>query len=183
MYSRRRIIGAGVVSLALFGILTAESCGGNPSPDSDSSYGYASGSKIDVDQHTYLITGEVTGQVNNLTRQVKPAEGSLSGTQYSSGYGTLTGSFTGPIEAGKGFVRLLVTSSNMDIAPVGELTILKTVDTKVTALLPGDVVTFKCRKQYENIAAVKEDQKFNKDEVATWEADFCRLTTGVVQAK
>lgn len=173
------MVGVAALGLALFGILTAESCeAGDPAPDSDSSYKYEGGVTIPVDEHVYTVTGEVSGQINDLSRQVKPATGSV--TAYN---GYASGSFTGPIEAGKGFVRLRITKSDSDIAPVGELTILKTADTKVTALLPGDVVTLKCRKQYENVAAVKEGQKFKAEEAGTYELDYCRLSNPVVQVR
>lgn len=151
-----------------------------PGADSDSSQSYNSDAKVPVDDAVYHITGEVVGQVNNLTRQVKPAEGSLSGFS-SGGYGSMTGSFTGPVEAGKGFVRVRVTRSDVDLAPVSEVAILKTSDTKVTALQPGDVITFACRKQYEAVAAVRDNSSFDQTKVATWELDYCRLANPTVQ--
>jgi len=176
-----------IIGLLLALLLTA--CGpSNPEADSDSSQSYKSGSKIPVDENVYVITGEVIGPVNDVTRQVEPSKGSLSGPSCygSSGcYGGTTGSFTGPIEAGKGFVRLRIQSAkpSTDLAPTGDVTILKTSDTKVTALLPGDVVSLKCRRQYENVAAVKDNESFNADEVAAWELDYCRLATPVIQVK
>lgn len=183
MNRRSKILSASLLGLGLFGVLTAEGCEeSDPAPDSDSSYSYEEGSKIPVDENTYTVTGEVIGQVNALTRQVEPAKGSLSGSQYGS-YGTVSGSFTGPIEAGKGFVRLKVSSSDSDLAKATEAVILKTADTKVTALQPGDVITFSCRAQYENIAAVKEGQKFDQSKVGTWELDYCRLKTPLIQVR
>ena len=58
--------------------------------------------------------------------------------------------------------------------------IFKFTDTKATALLPGDVVEFKCRRQYEAVAPVKDAERFDEDKFSTWEFDFCRLTTGVI---
>lgn len=161
-------------------ILTAGACDSNPTADSDSKQSYGSDAKVDVDEKTYVITGEVVTQVNSLTRQVEPAKGSITGYN-----GYTSGSFTGPVEAGKGFVRLKVSVSNPAApeAPVGEVAIIKTTDTKVTALMAGDVITFKCRRQYENIAAVKDGQKFNKEEVGTWELDYCRLASPVIQVR
>lgn len=166
-------------AFVLAGVLTAGGCEeSDPAPDSDSSYNYADGSKIPVDEKVYTVSGEVTGQVNSATRQVEPAKGSLSAYN-----GYASGTFTGPIEAGKGFVRLKITGSDSNLAPMNELVILKTADTKVSALLSGDVVTFKCRAQYENIAAVKDGQKFEERQVATYELDYCRLETPTVQVR
>lgn len=181
MNRTRKVIGVSLLALGIFGIATAEGCDeGNPAADSDSSYSYKGDTKVDVDETTYVITGEVVREVNSLTRQVSPAKGDVFGY---GGY--VSGSFTGPVEAGKGFVRLKVSVSNPATAdaPVGEVAILKTTDTKVTALLAGDVVTFKCRRQYENIGAVKNDQEFKKAEVGTWELDYCRLGSGIIQVK
>lgn len=179
--NKRKVFASIALALGIFGIATAEGCDeGNPPADSDSSYSYKGDTKVDVDETTYSIKGEVVREVNSLTRQVAPAKGDLFG------YGGYTsGSFTGPVEAGKGFVRLKVSVSQpaTDLAPVGEVAIIKTTDTKVTALMAGDVVVFKCRRQYENIGAVKNDQTFNKDEVATWELDYCRLSTPVIEVK
>lgn len=178
-------------AVALIGLsaVALTGCGGdnnddNPKTDSDSSFSYDDSARVPVDEATYELTGEVVGQVNNLTRQVEPGKGSISGSQYGS-YGTLSGSFTGPIEAGKGFVRLKVSVSKpaTDLAPVGEVAIVKTADTKASALMPGDIVTFKCRRQYENIAAVKDKQEFKESEVGTWELDYCRFETPVLQIK
>jgi hypothetical protein len=178
---KSRVIGSAALALALFGVLTAEGCDeSNPTADSDSAQNYGGDHKVDVDEKTYVITGEVVREVNSLTRQVTPAKGDVFGY---GGY--VSGSFTGPVEAGKGFVRLKVQVSNPSTAeaPVGEVAIIKTTDTKVTALMAGDVITVKCRRQYENIAAVKEGQKFNKDEVGTWELDYCRLASPVIQIR
>jgi len=167
-------------------ILTAGSCDNQqPSADSDSSQSYKDGSKIPVDDNYYVIKGEVVGQVNNLTRQVKPAEGSIGGSSYGNGYSSFSGTFTGPIEAGKGFVRLKIetTSPNAPEAAPGEAVILKTSDTKVTALQPGDIITFKCRRQYEAVAAVRDNSDFDKNKAGTWEFDFCRLETPRLEVK
>ena len=53
--------------------------------------------------------------------------------------------------------------------------ILKTTDTKVTAISDGDLVTFKCRQQYEAVAAAREGQPFNAATDGTWELDYCRM--------
>lgn len=179
-------------AVAVIAALTLSGCfgfgNGQSAPDagSDSNQSYASGAKVPVDDNVYVITGQVSGQVNSLTRQVAPAHGSLSGPSCygtSGCYGGTSASFFGPVESGKGFVRLLVNSaapSTPDATP-GDLVLLKVTDTKATALLPGDNVTFKCRRQYENVAAVLNNEKFNADKVATWELDYCRLASPEVQ--
>lgn len=184
MKHTRKIVAASVIAVAI--LASAESCDDTSSTtaDSDSSQNYATDSKIPFDTKAYEITGEVAGPVNDLTRQVKPAQGSVDGFAYG-GYASLNGSFTGPIQAGKGFVRLLVSSATpaTDLAPVGQVTIIKTSDTKAKALVNGDIVSFKCRRQYENIAAVKDNQKLNVQQDGTWELDYCRLSSPVIKVK
>jgi len=181
--NKRKSILAGVALFSVFAF-GAESCESEetaPAPDSDSSQSFKEGAKIPVDTEVYVITGEVIGEVNSVTRQVEPAQGQVNGSLYGS-YGSLSGSFTGPIEKGKGFVRVRVQSSepSTELAPVGDVAIIKTSDTKVSALLNGDIITFKCRRQYENIAAIKENEKFDADKLATWELDYCRLAAPVI---
>jgi hypothetical protein len=176
------------VVLAATVLFAAEDCDGGeeaPGVESDSSQSYEDGSKIPVDKEIYTITGTVVGEVTDLTRQVEPGKGSIDtpvcyGT--SGCYGGGGGTFTGPVEAGKGFVRLAVeeVSPVTELAQVGRVSILKTTDSKVKALLVGDRVTFKCRRQYEAIAAVADNQDFDADEVETWELDYCRLDTAVI---
>lgn len=177
------IAGVAILSTMLF---AAESCDGETAPEaeSDSSQNYKAGSKVPVDDNVYLIKGEVIGPVNDVTRQVEPAQGEISGFAYG-GYASMNGSFTGPIEAGKGFVRLRVqtVSPSTEQAPVGDVTIIKTSDTKAKALLNGDIVQFKCRRQYEALAAVKDNEKFDAEKVETWELDYCRLASPVIEVK
>lgn len=169
-----------------FIFLTAEDCDGpaDPQVESDSNQAYADGSKVPTDLQIYTVTGTVAGDVESLTRQVKPGGGSTPTCFGTSGcYGG--GSFFGPIEKGKGYVRLRVNSVSpaTESAKEGSLTILKVTDTKATALLPGDTVTFKCRRQYEAIAAVQQRQKFDRDKDGTWELDYCRLSTPTITVK
>ena len=178
------IVAVALASMLLFG---AESCDTGetaPAPDSDSSQSYKSGSTVPVDDDVYTITGEVIGEVNETSRQIEPAQGQMSGSLYGN-YGRMQGSFTGPIEAGKGFVRIRVQNSSpqTDLAPVGDVTIIKTSDTKAKALLNGDVVSFKCRRQYEALAAVKDNEKFDSKKVETWELDYCRLASPVISVE
>lgn len=173
------------IVLALAAVLAGTACGNDgpsaPAPDSDSGHSYDGGT-VPVDTAVYDITGKVVGDVGSLTRQVKPGGGRIdapvcAGT--SGCYGGGGGTVFGPVEAGKGFVRLLVMQAKppTDLAREGALVLLKVTDTKATALVPDDVVTFRCRREYEAIAAERDDEKFVPDAVATWELDQCRLAT------
>lgn len=165
----------------ILGALALTACGSdaesNPAPESDSQVDFKDGSTIPVDKNVYLIQGEVIGEVNETTRQVSPAEGSISGSQYY-----VSGSFTGPITDGKGFVRIRVQKIDpvLGYAPVGDVVILKTSDTKAKALLNGDVVQFKCRSQYEAVAAILKNERFDETKFATYELDYCRLAAPVI---
>jgi len=155
-----------------------------PEVESDSSQSYKVGSKVAVDDEVYTIEGEIVAEVNSVTRQIAPAQGSSGGTVFG-GYGSFSGSYFGEVTGGKGFVRILVQSSSpsTELAREGSVSILKVSDTKATALLPGDVVVFKCRRQYEALAAVRENQDFDREAVETWELDYCRLATAVVDVR
>lgn len=176
------------VLIALATLLLVGACaeGTAPQVDSDSSQSYKNdgkSSRVPIDDHVYEITGEVVGPVNSVTRQVKAAEGSTSGTLYGN-YGSMSGSYFGEINKGKGYVRILVSSASPSTvsAQEGSVSILKVTDTKATALEEGDVVTFKCRRQYEAIAAVRDNQKFNAKDtrLETWELDYCRMESAVI---
>lgn len=177
----KRTAPIGLLAAALLG-LTA--CGGVSDPtvtsDSDQSYGLdAEGEqfKIPTDTKAYLITGEVVSSVNTVSRQTSPAQGEM----YGSAYGA-SGTFYGETVKGKGMVRLLVKTASPSTteAQPGNVSILKVADTKGSALLPGDVVSVKCRRQFEAIAAVQENQKFDEKRDGTWELDYCRLVSPVV---
>lgn len=150
-----------------------------PEPDSDSRQNYKGGSEIPVDDNVYVIRGTVQ-DVNSLVRQEAPAEGSIS---VINGVGS--GSFVGEQQSGKGFVRVEVLSvaPATELAASGEVVILKTTDTKAAALSEGDTVTFKCRAQYEAIAAVRENEDFNAEKLSTWELDYCRLASPIVGSR
>lgn len=154
-----------------------------PAPESDSGQDYQMGSEIPVDDNIYTIRGVVVGDVSSLTRQTERAHGS-----YSSYEGTGSGSYFGPEFEGKGFIRLQVLESDThragdgnDIAPEGSVVILKMTDTKGIMLQPGDEITLRCRRQYEAIAAVRENQTFIASEVETWELDYCRLVKPIIR--
>jgi hypothetical protein len=150
-----------------------------PLPESDSSQEFAAGQGgIPVDDNVYTITGKVVGEVESLVRQTSPGQGFISGT----GYGVY-GSYFGPEFDGKGFVRLEVMTSDSRLAPKGSIVILKVTDTKASVLLPGDTVCFKCRHQYEAIAAVRNNETFDQEKLETWEIDYCRLVSPVVSGQ
>lgn len=153
-----------------------------PQPDSDSSQSYATVAEgIPVDTNVYTIKGKVVGAVESLVRQTQAAGGSVSGSSFD-GYGFASGSFWGAEFGGKGFVRLRVIESNTneaegeDLAPLESIIIIKTTDAKMRALLAGDVVEVKCRRQYEAIAAVLERETFDPAK-GMWELDSCRMTS------
>jgi hypothetical protein len=181
---------ASLVGLLMAGVFVftgAADCSGesNPAPDSDSSQSYDSGSKIPTDTAVYDIVGTVTAGVKSLTRQEQAAHGSSFGYVGGSGAGFSgfsSGSYFGPVQTGRGFVRITVDSATpaTDLAPVGDTVILKVSDTKGTALLPGDTVKFRCRRQYEAVAAIKNNQKFDASADETWELDYCRLASPVI---
>ncbi len=165
-----------LVSVLVLGVvLVAASCSDNvaPAPESDSSQFY-SGGRIPVDDAVYMITGEVVGDVDSLTRVG-------AGASYRRYDTYATGSYWME-QTGKGFVRVKVMRTDKDVpeAQLEDVVILKTTDSKVRALLPGDIVTFKCRRQYEAVAAVRNNETFDANKVATWEIDYCRMFTPLV---
>jgi hypothetical protein len=171
--------------LLLLLVLLLTACRGQaPQPVSDSPQTYETGARIPVDDSVYTITGQVVGEVASLSQQTTPAEGELTGLA-ARGYGYMGGSYFGPEFGGKGFVRLFVftVDPSTRLAPPEEIVIMKTTDTKAAALLPGDIVTFKCRAQYEAVAAVRENESFNQAKVETWELDYCRMATPVIDVR
>lgn len=173
----KRGTAVGLLMAGVFVFVGASSCdSGSPGPDSDSAQSYDGGT-IPIDKNVYTIRGKVSSPVDSLTRQTQPASGSLFGIN-----GYVSGNFSGPVQSGKSFIRLEVQTAqpSTDLAPEGGLIIIKATDTKATALSAGDVVTFKCRRQYEAVAAVENGQSFDKNADATWELDFCRLASPVV---
>jgi hypothetical protein len=150
-----------------------------PAPESDSGQGFALGATVKVDDGVYIIKGEVVTDVDSLTRQTQAASGYMSGSAFG-GFGMMSGVYYGAEFGGKGFIRLKVMESESYLAPIGKTVILKSTDTKGIALLPGDIVTFKCRHQYEAIAAVRDSETFDVDKLETWEIDYCRMVSPVV---
>lgn len=171
-----------VALLLVMLVLSGAMCDSNaaPAPESDSSQSFNSDARIPVDDNVYTITGQVVGEVSSITRQTQAGHGSISGFS-SSGSGYVGGSFYGPEFGGKGFVRLYIEHSDSPLAPVEGIVLIKSSDTKGSALLPGDRVTFKCRAQYEAVAAVRENESFDTNKLATWELDYCRLSTPTIE--
>lgn len=149
-----------------------------PQPDSDSSQSFSRiQGGIPIDDNIYRVMGTVVSDVDSLTRQTQAARGSASGYD-----GYYSGSFYGAQFGGKGFIRLRVESisPSTEVAKPGEIALLKSSDTKGSALLPGDFVVFKCRIQYEAIAPVRESEEMEEDKHGTWELDYCRLERPVI---
>lgn len=177
---KEQVIGRGVMFIVVAMLLAAAgACEFNapPDPDSDSEQSYNSnGYRIPVDDNVYTVSGQVVADVETMTRQTAPAHGS---------YSDYSGSYFGAQFGGKGFVRLLVKSVSPPsrLAEPGRIVLIKTSDTKAAALLPKDLVTFRCRAQYEAVAAVRVNEDFDPEKtqrVATWELDYCRMETPVV---
>lgn len=153
-----------------------------PQPESDSPQGYAYvAGGVPVDTSVYTIKGQVVGAVESLVRQTQAAGGSVGGAAVG-GYGWMSGTFWGAEFGGKGFVRLKVIESDTnsapgeDLAPLESIIILKTTDTKMRALLPGDIVTVQCRRQFEAIAPVLKNEEFDPSK-GMWELDYCRMVS------
>jgi hypothetical protein len=124
------------------------------------------------DTNMYVIRGRVISDVDSLTRQVTSASGAMYGN-YAH--------YTGPVVDGKSFIRISLMSANPNLpdAEIGQVILIKVVDTKAQALLPKDVVTFKCRRQYEAVARLNSEEiDWKKQE--TWEIDECRLASIVL---
>jgi hypothetical protein len=158
-----------LLSFLLFG------CDIAPRPVSDSDQSYIATAKIPVDDNVYNLSGTIVSDVNSYSYQV--------GQSYVSGYGTQYGGFvsgSGSLWAeGKGFVRIKLESisPSNDLAQAGDTIVVKTTDQKIRALLPGDYVKLKCRAQYENLAAVRNNSTFDETLLETWEFDYCRMSS------
>ncbi|MBP9819279.1 hypothetical protein KBC79_00925 [Candidatus Woesebacteria bacterium] len=78
---------------------------------------------------------------------------------------------------GKGIVRGYLVSVEPDpnFVAVGDITVVKTTDWKVTGLLPGDTVTLVCIADFEPVCAKSTKSTEVGECVDMWEFDFCRL--------
>lgn len=130
--------------------------------------------KAPVDDNAYNISGVVDGDIESLTRQT-----SAGGATFFGFSGIVSGSYFGPEYNGKGFLRLKVEKSNSNLAPVGSVALLKVTDTKAILLRSGDFVDFRCRHQFEALAAVRYDESLDLAK-GMWEIDFCRMISPVV---
>lgn len=180
MAARRKGIVLDMKSLMIFALAIAlllSGCRANqpPAPDSDSNQAFEMGSTIPVDDNVYTIKGKVVADIGNLQQQ--QAKGSVSGG--GSAYGAFVSGSYAMWTEGKGFVRLEIKGIDpyTDYVQAGDVIIAKTTDQKVMALLPGDEITFKCRMQYEAVAAVRDNETFDATKLSTWEADYCRMVT------
>lgn len=160
--------GAAVIVLLL--ILLLSGCN---SPKSDSGIEFLP-AEIPIDPDIFTLRGTVVTDI--LSIQTTQAQGYSSATQY---YGYSTFSLW---QEGKGFVRLLVDDASpmTNLAEPGTTIIIKTTDTKLKAILPGDMITLKCRAQYENVAATRVNEVIDIERYGTWELDFCRMVTPLV---
>lgn len=166
------IVVLSVIGMTLAGCMADRA----PQPSSDSPQAFlANPDGVPVDDGVYVISGIVIGDVESLVRQTAPARGTMAGSAYGA-----YGSYFGPELGGKGFVRLHVQSSDSKLAPKGSIVILKVTDTKASVLLPGDTVEFKCRHQFEAVAAVRDSETFDAEKLETWEIDYCRLTAPII---
>jgi hypothetical protein len=166
------------IILGLLLVLLLAGCGErNVRPDSDSGLAFEAGARIPQDRTIYEIQGVVYEDAESLVRQTAPAQATM---YYQGAYGY--GSYWGPQLGGKGLVRLAVihTDPPTGLALPGTAVILKTTDTKATNLRPGDIVTFKCRAQYEAVAATLQNENFDPDTYETWELDYCRLANPTI---
>jgi len=170
------LVGAGSAAVFLSGCAGEEA----PLPESDSGRSFSADSaRIPVDENVYKIKGKVIGGVESHSRT--EAGGSTSGSMIN-GYGSMSGSYWLE-QTGKGFVRLDIQSmspANPKLGGVNDVVVLKTTDQKALALQNGDVVEWTCRADYENVGAVLENERFDKDDInrlGTWELDLCRMTS------
>lgn len=138
--------------------------------DTDSGYTYKNkdSAAIPLNDAIYTVSGTVMAGVDSLVRST------------TSSYATENVNQLTVTSTGKGFVRLKVTESDSSLAPLEAVVILKTIDTKVIALLPGDVVTLRCHAQAEAIPASYTGQPYDNVLAITWELDYCRLLTPVI---
>lgn len=137
--------------------------------------------------------------VYSLTIEVLAAPGSIQNYAFQGeshavsydGYGSASGYIAGGT-SGKGFVRAKVlaitwhdpyvdkgvtarSESWTPLAAKDDIVLLKTTDTKASALGAGDVVTVLCREQYEWVDAVAGNE-IPTTQTVTREFDYCRMT-------
>lgn len=150
---------------------------------------YANGYGLPAVTTVYIITGTVEVAPSSIQQYTE--NGSISGSSYR-GTGSVSGYIHGET-TGKGFVRFKVSGVSWhdpyvnagiverdeDWTPVvnaGDLVLIKTVDSKASALGAGDSVVFMCREQYEFVPAVARDEIPTTQSV-TRELDYCRMVS------
>lgn len=150
---------------------------------------YANGYALPAVTTVYVITGTVEVAPSSIQQYTE--NGSISGSSYR-GTGSVSGYIRGET-TGKGFVRFKVSGVSWhdpyvnagiverdeDWTPVvnaGDLALIKTVDSKASALGAGDSVVFMCREQYEFVPAVARDEIPTTQSV-TRELDYCRMVS------
>jgi len=130
---------------------------------------------VDVDRAYYRIEGEVIGELRDLERY-------RSSSSFTAVNGVASGSSWSETD-GKGFVRVRVSRiepAAPHIGTVEQVLLLKSTDSKIKAVLPGDRVTFICRANFEAVAPVLVDQVYtaeDKEQGGVWEFDYCRMDT------
>lgn len=148
----------------------------------------SSGDSAIDDAGVYAIRGTVMGDTEEMIRQVSPARA----ISYGNGYMA----YSGPIIDGKTILTIEIVAINrnlphgangvsteesqqVDWARPGDRLIIKCVDTKCIALKPGNTASFKCRRNYEALATTA-GEAWDADFYGTYEIDYCRLETGVL---
>lgn len=148
-------------------------------PDSDSKYSFSTTAKMPVDTGIYELNCVIEGErePDSLVKQNTPASGSA--VIYGA-YGSA--SYSGATYDGASFPRCrLLNRVETQIAGTfnpNEGVIIKVRDTKGMAIYVGDVVTFYCRMQAENVAAMVKFESFDWEKYGTPEFDYCRLADG-----
>lgn len=145
--------------------------------ESDSGYTYQSykQAKLPLDNNLYTLTGVIVGDVNSIAR---PGPAKIV-TAYRSEYYSV-GTYFPPEMSGKGLARLWVEKSDFPGVPPETIAIIKSTDTKLIAVLPGDRITVRCRVQAEAIAPSYTGQVYDPEKAVTLELDFCRMVSPVI---
>ena len=148
---------------------------------------YAANYALPAVTTVYVITGTVLAAPSSI--QQYSFQGETHGSSYN-GYGSVSGYISGGT-TGKGFLRLKVESVDFHdpyvdngvtkrsenwtpLVAEGNVVLLKTTDSKASALGAGDTVTFLCREQNEWVDAVAQNEIPTTSEV-TRELDYCRM--------
>lgn len=176
-------LSARTVALAIGIVLTVLLSGCNAAgtyAESDSGYTYQNYKQatIPVDNNLYTLTGVVVGDVNSIAR---PGPAKVV-TTYRSDYYSV-GTYFPPEMNGKGMVRLWVEKSDFLGVPPETIAIIKSTDTKLIAVLPGDRITLRCRVQAEAIAPSYTGQVYDEDKAVTLELDFCRMLSPIIEVQ